>query len=465
MRKLLTCLLLITNCFASERIHVPWSLEGADARIREYRMGAETFQIELPNGEPLPKGVVCSVTQVKHAFNFGGSLAADWKVPEREWYPSFKEKFARLFNYATIDFYWAVHEKKRGQWKYNKDSREKLDWANSLGMRLRGHPLMWHEVLPSWMTDSERSVEAMDADIARHVKRLLEDFPEIHEWDVYNEAPGIKWRPKDEGIRRWHEATGGAAKVSERMLKTARAIRPDADYILNHYTDLDVEFKEQIQHCLDNAADFEAIGIQTHMHTAMDTLNEERLWDALENYSLFGKPIHLSEISILSCETFADYDSFNTWKNSIDSAVKNGKTPPLLKSTKKYEAYQAALAHDFYTLAFSHPGVDAIIWWTITDLEPWRGMPAGLLDANGNSKPVYDVLDQLINDQWKTRFISSSVADGRLEVEGFYGQYELELEYKGTQFLGYFDLDKSNASTLKIKLIEKPLNEILSSTF
>ena len=75
MRKLLTCLLLVTNCFASERIHLPWSLEGADARIREYRMGAETFQIELPNGEPLPKGVVCSVTQVKHAFNFGESAS------------------------------------------------------------------------------------------------------------------------------------------------------------------------------------------------------------------------------------------------------------------------------------------------------------------------------------------------------------------------------------------------------
>ena len=41
-------------------------------------------------------------------------------------------------------------------------------------------------------------------------------------------------------------------------------------------------------------------------------------------------------------------------------------------STAELEQYQAELARDFYTLAFSHPAVEAIIWWTITDLEPWR---------------------------------------------------------------------------------------------
>ena len=32
------------------------------------------------------------------------------------------------------------------------------------------------------------------------------------------------------------------------------------------------------------------------------------------------------------------------------------------------EQYQAALTRDFYTLAFSHPLVESITWWTITDL-------------------------------------------------------------------------------------------------
>ena len=41
------------------------------------------------------------------------------------------------------------------------------------------------------------------------------------------------------------------------------------------------------------------------MHTEMDSIDEDRLWKALETYGRFGKPLHLSEISILSCERLA----------------------------------------------------------------------------------------------------------------------------------------------------------------
>jgi hypothetical protein len=100
-----------------------------------------------------------------------------------------------------------------------------------------------------------------------------------------------------------------------------------------------------------------------------------------KRYGRFGKPLHLSEISILSCERFSDWDSFNAWKDKVDDYDARGQDRPTIPSTPEWEQYQADLTHDFYTLAFSHPAVESIIWWTITDLEPWRGMPAGLLDT------------------------------------------------------------------------------------
>ena len=448
---ILVCVLIISSNLRAA-MHQPWELAGARERIAAHRMGDFDLRLLLPDGSPLKSGANYQLEQTGHSFRFGGSLASDWQAPKQDWYDDFKAQFAKLFNYATIDFYWAVHEKKPGGWSYNPDSREKLNWAKSQGMTLRGHPLMWHEVLPDFMTDSERDTSDIEADIVSHVDRLLTNFPEIDEWDVYNEAPGIKWRNKKEGVRRWFESVGGPSEVTEKMLRTARSSHPNGRYIVNHYTDLDVEYEELIEHCLSVGADFEVIGIQTHMHTEMDSIDEDRLWKALETYGRFGKPLHLSEISILSCERFSDWDSYNAWKDKVDAYDAKGKDRPTLPSTPELERYQAELTRDFYTLAFSHPAVEAIIWWTITDVEPWRGMPAGLLNTEGNPKPVYKVLDNLINEQWRTRIKGTLNPTSSLQGRGFYGDYTLKITHKGQNYRTEFDLERGMEEPLTLNL-------------
>ena len=447
----LTALLSSVLCLQAD-VHIPWILEGANERIAKHRMGDIQLRLRLPEGCSVPVDADFKLVQTDHDFQFGGSLAADWEVPKKKWYPNFKKQFADLFNYATIDFYWAVHEKKPRNWQYNQDSREKLNWAKEQGMRLRGHPLMWHEVMPDFMTDFNRDISEIDADVMHHIRRLLEGYPEIDEWDVYNEAIGIKWRDKREGVRRWFESIGGPAQVSEKMLRVARSIRPDARYILNHYTDLDVEYEEQIEHCLNSGVNVEVIGLQTHMLTEMDSINESRLWNALETYSRFNKPLHLSEISIPSCERFTDWESYNAWKDKVEAFDARGDPRPIIPSTPKMEQYQADLARDFYTLAFSHPSVEAIIWWSITDLEPWRGMPAGLIDTQGAPKPVYEVLDQLINYEWRTHLSGKITEDSVLQVRGFYGSYSLSITHGDQEYVADFWLSRSISEPIEISL-------------
>ena len=448
---ILVCGLIISANLHAEA-HQPWELAGARERIAAHRMGDFNLRFLLPDGSLLKSSANYQLEQTGHLFRFGGSLASDWQAPKQDWYDDFKALFANLFNYATIDFYWAVHEKKPGGWSYNPDSREKLNWAKSQGMTLRGHPLMWHEVLPDFMTDSERDTLDIEADIVSHVNRLLTNFPEIDEWDVYNEAPGIKWREKKEGVRRWFESVGGPSEVTEKMIRTARSIHPEGRYIVNHYTDLDLEYEELIEHCLSAGANFEVIGIQTHMHTEMDTIDEGRLWKALETYSRFGKPLHLSEISILSCERFSDWDSYNAWKDKVDTYDASGQDRPTIPSTPELERYQAELTSDFYTLAFSHPAVEAIIWWTITDVEPWRGMPAGLLNTEGNPKPVYVVLDNLINKQWRTRMEGTLDLAGSLLGRGFYGDYTIKIKHNGQNYRTEFNLERGMKEPLTLNL-------------
>jgi GH35 family endo-1,4-beta-xylanase len=436
--------------------HLRWALDGAQDRIDVIRQGDCHLRLVRPDGQTVPKGSVYSLRQTRHEFNFGGSLAADWEVPKRDWYPEFKNRFANLFNYATIDFYWAVHANQHGKWNYRADSREKLDWANKQGMRLRGHPLMWHEVVPEWIASSERPVKDLDQDIMAHVRMLVEDYPEIDEWDLYNETPGIRLKAADMGVRRWVESHGGPGPVTEVIVDAVREIQPDGRFIVNHFAENDPEFHQQIEDCLSNEVPFDAIGIQAHMHHLGDVFTEKRLWGVLERFSKYGKPLQLSEISILSCEIFPDWPNLSLWEKEIAAAKETGKPTPCKPSTPKWEQYQAELAHDFYTLAFSHPAVESIIWWTITDLEPWRGMPAGLLDAEGQAKPAYHALDQLINHQWNTQIEATTAEDGRTQFRGFYGSYTVTLQQEGETLTGEFDLRPGSLEVQNVVLRVAP---------
>ena len=70
-------------------------------------------------------------------------------------------------------------------------------------------------------------------------------------------------------------------------------------------------------------------------------------------------------------------------------------------------------------------------------------MPAGLLDAKGNAKPVYHALDQLINHEWNTQIEATTAQDGRAQFRGFYGSYTVTVQYEGETLTGEFDLRRS----------------------
>lgn len=444
--------------------HTPWNLEGAEARIEAHRKGDFSVVLALPNGDAIPEDAEYRLRQVNHEFLFGGSLAADWSVPEKEWYPQFKEYFAQLFNYATVNFYWASHEKVRGQWDYDSAplSSDIYQWARDQGMVVKGHPLMWHQVLPDWIKDSERSVRKIDKDVRKHVKNLIKSYPEIDHWDAYNEVPGIIWKEEDLGIRRWqaykgnqiidNEFVSGPGYVTEAIMEIARKYRPDGYYILNHYQHDDPFYHKQIQYCLDNAVDFEAIGIQTHMHSETQSFSEDSLWLALESYKQYGKPIFLSEVSVLSCGIFEDWRGLDVQEKAWQYAMDNRLPIPLLEGSSELEQYQADLTRDFYTLAFSHPLVESITWWTITDLDPWRGMPSGLLDVNGEPKPVYFVLDELINQQWNTQKEGKLSDQGILKFRGFFGSYEVYVDFEGQTYVANFEAPKGINNRLTVTL-------------
>jgi endo-1,4-beta-xylanase len=96
-------------------------------------------------------------------------------------------------------------------------------------------------------------------------------------------------------------------------------------------------------------------------------------------------------------------------------------------TTPAGEDRQADQVVRHYRTLLSHPSVQAITYWGLSD-GGWLGAPGGFLRADGTPKPSYEALHALVKGEWwlaPTRLVTD--ATGRLRLRGFLGEYQLSV--------------------------------------
>lgn len=448
------CVILPERAMAQiNSVHLPWKLAGAEERIDSIRKGELTLQFVLPEGTPVSESAPVHLWLTRHDFNFGVSLDQGWAIYNKPDYEKYRRYMGELFNFITLSFYWRWIEQNEGQLIINEHTLDNLKWAKEKNLGVFGHPLLWHLTLPEWlkgMTD----MEAVDQKVRDHIYFLLTQFPEIDEWNVYNESvAAFLDHVEESSVTRWVNYMGGVNPAVEWLFSFCDSINPDNVYVNNHYTHRDPAFKELNKHLLDSKAGLDAIGIQTHMHDRASILDEDEMWNMLEEYSIYDKAIYLTEVTVTSSEPFINWQDMSAHEDIIrqDRSVYRPSTP-------EWEKYQAEYTHDFYTLAFSHPSVKTITWWSGTDLMEWRGTAGGLLDRSYNPKPVYHMLQHLIKEEWHTDILDTTTSGGELTFNGFYGAYKGTAIINDVEYDFEFQHSNSGDSMLTIGL------ETLSTT-
>lgn len=370
------------------------------ARIRKYRMADLTVIVRDGKGRPIPNARV-TVRQTRHAFLFGSNifgLKLDDTSPAQK---AYRERFAALFNYATLPFYWGSFEGTQGKPDYARlDAMVRWCLAHGHGIIPKGHPLVWHEVYPAWAPkDPDAAIPLLHArttDLVTHYKDT------IHYWDVVNEANSPDGKT---GEGAWIKRDG-PAKVVEMALGWARAAGKGAPmtFLYNDYRLDDTNVALLTQMKRDGRLP-DAIGMQSHMHGGTWALTD--VWAKCETFARFGRPLHFTETTVLS--------------GPKPEAV----TPSNWASTPEGEKAQVDYVAQFYTLLFSHPSLRAITWWDLSDSGAWQDAPAGLLRKDMSPKPAYDRLMTLIHKTWWTNAQGGTGASGRYTVRAFYGDYTI----------------------------------------
>ena len=395
--------------------------------IPAHRIGSAELLLTDPAGAPLADTEVV-VEQQRHAFGFanigfdllrmiGGpdpvgaeSVEAFGGVADVE--PArFQAQWMRLFNTATLPFYWGRYEPVRGRPDAAR-LRATAEWLVARGVQVKGHPLVWHTVQPDWLLGlTTAEVETL---LRERVRTLAAGFAgTIDLWDAINEAVIMPvFTNGDNAITPLARQKGRVGMI-RLAVEEARAGNPAARLVVNDF-DLSPAYERLLEEVLDAGIRIDAIGLQTHMHKGYR--GEDEVIGIVDRFARFGLPIQMTETTLVSGHLMPkEIEDLNDYRI------------PSWPSTPDGEARQAEEIERHYRSLFGHPAVESITYWGLTDAGSWLGAPVGLVRADGTEKPSYAVLDRLINDEWHAPTTRSRTdASGRLRVRGPLGSYSVE---------------------------------------
>jgi len=386
------------------------ALERAAQGIEQFRKGAATIRVVGADGKPVSDAVV-TAELLRHDFLFGCNIYMfdRFDLPEKN--AIYKKRFADVFNYATVGFYWLGYEPERGKPNYEYTDKV-VAWAAERGIRMKGHPLLWGNEagVPKW-SQGQPPPEVQKARVQEIVRRYS---GKIGFWEVVNEPA--------------HEH---AIKIDE-PYRWAREADPKATLIVNDYHVLAngyPPFFKLLEEAKAAGVPFDGIGIQAHEPRTMRFPLDE-VQRILDRYATLGVPMHITE--------FTPASSGQPITGSQRTGIWN-------------EMAQAEYAERFYRIIFGHPATAGITWWDLCDKGAW--LPGGgLLRVDLSPKPAYDALWRLIQREWKTRAEGRTDPGGTLALRGFHGQYRVRVEFGGKKVEGEFHLGKAGPNEWVVRI-------------
>ncbi len=395
--------------------------------IERYRKGDATVRIVDKNGNPV-KDAKVKIAQRSHEFRFGANIFMLDELETEEKNERYKKKFAELFNMATLPFYWQDTEPEKGKTRYDKDSpkiyrRPAIDlcmeYCAQHGIEPREHALAYEHFFPDWLVGAD--VETTKKELERRFAEIAERYADrINSIEVTNEM-------------HWYDGRTAFYKDPEYVewcFKTARKYFPNNHLSINdggnfayHKND---PYLADIKNAFEKGAPIDAVGYQIHMfYPAEKEYAETRgYYDPARQYAIMDRygeyaPVQITEITIPSY----------TWD-------------------AEDEEIQAEIIKNLYTVWFSHPKTEQIIYWNlvdgyayVADADPARihetqgdmnigenQYRGGLLRFDMSPKAAYHTLKKLIHETWHTETDRISAEDGSLSFRGFYGDYDLLIE-------------------------------------
>src|SRR5690242_4511211 len=250
---------------------------------------------------------------------------------------------------------WDTTEPSRGNFNFGP-ADQIVSHAQAHGQRMRGHTLVWHSQLPSWVssiTDANTLRSVMD----NHITTVMNHYKgKIYAWDVVNEAFADGSTQHRSSVFRDVLGTG----FIEEAFRTARSADPAAklcynDYSIENWSDAKTQgVYRMVRDFKSRGVPIDCVGFQSHFGSGGPPASFQT---TLSNFAALGVDVQITELDIAqapasaysntvkACMNVARCAGMTVWGIRDSDSWRSGDSPLLFTgSGAKKPAYDAVLS-------------------------------------------------------------------------------------------------------------------------
>ncbi len=271
-------------------------------------------------------------------------------------------------------------EPQKGEFNW-EDADRIADFCRQNGIKLRGHTLMWHSQIGSWMYQDEKGnllpKEEFYANMKHHIQAIVNRYKDVvYCWDVVNEAVADSpvWPGRPE-LRESPMYKIAGEEFIYKAFEYAHEADPDALLFYNDYNDAEPAKSQRIYNLVKRMKDagvpVDGIGMQGHYNIYGPNMSDVDA--AINLYSKVVKHIHITELDIRLNEDKGGALRFNQGSGQVtdwERILQQDQYVNLFKVLRKHKDV-----------------VDCVTFWNISDKDSWLGAANSALLFDVNYKP------------------------------------------------------------------------------
>ncbi|MCX5321138.1 endo-1,4-beta-xylanase [Streptomyces sp. NBC_00120] len=191
---------------------------------------------------------------------------------------------------------WYATEPRRGVFDFTAGD-EIVDYAVANGLKVRGHTLLWHSQLPSWLTDGTWTADELRSILKNHITTEVKHYKgKVFAWDVANEIMN------EDGTYRENifYKTLGPGYIAD-ALRWAHAADPKVKLYLNDYNVEGIGAKSDAYYTLikqlkADGVPVDGFGMQAHL--ALQYGFPYQMQQNIQRFADLGLDVALTELDI-----------------------------------------------------------------------------------------------------------------------------------------------------------------------
>jgi endo-1,4-beta-xylanase len=298
------------------------------------------MQTNKPAPTPTLEGEALRSLARDRGIQIGTAVAAGTLRTDKR----YAETLAQEFNSITPENAMKMGPLRPSRERYDFAAADAIvDFAQDHNMQVRGHALVWHQQLPSWLTEGTWARDELIEILREHIMTVVGRYRgRVAAWDVVNEAVANDCRLGDTF---WMQGIG--PEYIDMAFRWAHEADPDALLFYNDYGCEGLEPKSDAVYelagdLLERQVPIHGVGLQMHIRVGQPHRPENVLAN-MERLGELGLEVHITE---------------------IDVSIYGDPSESMLDQ-------QAKIYRDMMDACLSAPSCGAFVLWGFTDRHSW----------------------------------------------------------------------------------------------